>query len=324
MVGETIVDPSPSEEAVDRARVRKPRARSDFLYWGVLMVATGLFAVVTCTFLYILISSSIPAWRHSGISFIFGATWNPGAGTYGALPLIVGTLETTAIALILAVPMGFLVAIALVHLAPTRLRTPLSSFVEMLAAVPSVVYGIVGVLVLAPYFQQHFLPWLESVTHNFYLFSGNFSTTSVLLAGVVLFVMVLPTIVSLSRDAIAAVPHDRIEGALSVGATKWQTIFRVVLPDARRGLTGAVTLAAGRALGETIAVAMVIGGYFHLSHSLLSGGTTLASSLATQWDDSSALTKSALGGLAIILIAITAAVNFAGRRMIRRASQEVS
>jgi phosphate transport system permease protein len=313
--------PAPTSDDRDPGRSTRPRARSDAGYWGILYGVTLIFVAVCLTFLFTLVTSSFSAWRHSGLGLIYGRTWNPDRELYGALPLITGTLETSFIALLLAVPLGVLVAVSIVHLIPARLRTPLSSLVELLAAVPSVVYGMVGFLVLAPYFQLHFYPWLQSVTHGFYIFSGTFSTTSVLLAGIVLFVMILPTIVALSRDAIATVPLDQIEGAMSVGATRWQTLSKVVLPSARPGITGAVTLAAARALGETIAVAMVIGNYFKINHSLLSGGTTLASALATQWDGATALTVSALGALAVILIAITAIVNVTGRQLLRRANQ---
>ena len=303
-------------------RSRRSPARSDRAYWFVLYGIGIIFVAICATFLISTILNSLPAWRHSGFGLIFGTTWDPDNSQYGALPLIVGTLETSFIALLFAVPIGILVAVSIVHLVPVRLRTPLSSFVELLAAIPSVVYGMVGVLVLAPWFQQHLLPWLQSTTHNFVLFSGvAFSGYSVLLAGVVLFVMVLPTIVALSRDAIASVAHDQVEGAVSIGATRWQTIFRVVLPAARVGITGAVTLAAARALGETIAVAMVIGGAFKIHSSISQGGNTAAAAIATSWDGSTALTISALFALGVILIAITAAVNTAGRQMLSRANR---
>jgi phosphate transport system permease protein len=300
---------------------RAPVARSDRAYWGVLYVTTFVFVFICIAFLVTLISSSIPAWRHSGIGLITSSNWDPQNSDYGALSLIVGTLETSLIALILGIPIGITAAVSIVHLVPRRLQTPLSSFVELLAAVPSVVYGMVGVVVLAPYFQADVLPWLQSVSGGFFLFSGTLSGYSILLAGVVLTIMVLPTIVALSRDAIARVPQDQVEGALSVGATKWQTLYRVVVPDARAGITGAVTLAAARALGETIAVAMVIGGNYHLSSSVAQGGATIAATIAQTFDGATALTISALAALAVILIAITATVNYAGRRMLHRAER---
>jgi len=313
---ETVATPAP----IGPARRKLPLAGSDGAYWGLLYGVALIFVVVCVALLWSTIDNSLPAWRHSGIGLIFGATWDPQQNLYGALPLIAGTFETSFIALLFAVPIGILCAVAIVHLLPRRLRTPLSSFVELLAAIPSVVYGVVGILVLQPWFQSNLDPWLQSTTHNFVLFSGTFSGYGILLAGIVLFVMVLPTIVAFSRDAIASVPHDQVEGALSVGATKWQTIFHVVLPSARAGIVGAVTLAAARALGETIAVALVIGGSTRLSSSVLQSGDTLSAIIATTFDGASNLNQSALFALGVILIAITATVNAAGRQMLRHSN----
>lgn len=313
-----IEDPQIAPRSDQARRTRRPSAWSDRVYWGILYGAAILFAFVCLAFLVTLVAQSLPGWRHTGIGLLWHSTWDPVNSQYGALPLIVGTLETSALALLFAVPIGIAVALAIVHLIPSALRTPLSALVELLATVPSVIYGIIGVIVLAPYCQNHLFPWLNSITHNFVLFSDVTSGQSVLLAGMVLFVMVLPTIVSLSRDAIAAVPHDQVEGALSVGATKWQTLYRVVLPSARVGITGAVTLGAARALGETIAVLFIVGGSFTISASLFAHGNTIAATIATTWDDSTALTKSVLCSLALILIAITATLNYAGSRLLAR------
>lgn len=314
-------DASKHRDLAGGPKWRSP-ARSDGAYWFVLYGMALIFIAICAAFLVTTVLNSLPAWRHSGFGLIFGTTWDPDNAQYGALPLIFGTLETSFIALLFAVPLGLLVAVAIVHLIPNRFRSPISSFVELLAAIPSVVYGFIGILVLAPWFQQYLLPWLKSTTHNFPLFSGAaFSGYSILLAGVVLFVMVLPTIVALSRDAIASVAHDQVEGAMSIGATRWQTIFHVVLPAARTGIIGAVTLAAARALGETIAVAMVVGGAFKIHSSISQGGNTMAAAIATGWDGATALTISALFALGVILIAITAAVNTAGRRMLSRANR---
>lgn len=314
----------PTAQAAPEEPVRKRRrflTGSDGAYWFVLYGVAFLFIAVCAYLIWGLIVQSIPAWKHSGGDLIWGKTWNTSTSQYGGLPLILGTLETSAIALLLAVPIGIAVAVSIVHLIPQRMRTPMSSLVELLAAVPSVVYGFIGVKILTGWNQATFFPWLKSVTNGFFLFSGTTSGYSVLTAGMVLFVMILPTIVALSRDAIATVPHDQNEAALSVGATKWQSIRKVIVPGARGGITGAVTLACARALGETIAVAMVIGGSYQISKSLTQGGTTIASSIATQWDGASALTIASLLALALILIVITAAVNYAGRRMLARANR---
>lgn len=296
------------------------RVKSDAAHWALLYGVAGLFAVICAVFLISIIVSSIPAWKHSGLSLIYGRTWDQGADQFGALPVITGTLVTTAIALFFAIPIGLGTALAIVHVLPPRARIFASSLVELLAAVPSVVYGLWGLLVLAPWFLATVEPNLARLTGHHFPFQANEEGVSVLLAGGVLFIMVLPMIVALSRDAISIVPHDQYEGALSVGATKWQVMWRVVLPAARTGIVGAVTLATARALGETVAVAMVIGLNPLFPTSLFSTGATLASIIAVQFQDATPLQVAALGALAVILMALTAVVNWVGRRMIRRAS----
>jgi phosphate transport system permease protein len=290
--------------------------KSDLAHWGVLYGASGLFALICAVFLISIVVSSIPAWRHSGLSIIYGRVWSQGSNSFGALPIIAGTLATTAIALFFAIPIGIGAALAIVHVLPDRLRIVLSSLVELLAAVPSVVYGLWGLLVLAPWFENTVEPGLARITGSKFPFQAPPEGVSLLLAGCVLFIMILPMIVALSRDAISVVPHEQFEGALSVGATKWQVVRKVVLPGARTGVVGAVTLATARALGETVAVAMVIGLNPLFPSSLFSTASTLASTIALQFQDATPLQVAALGALALILMAMTAIVNWFGRRLI--------
>ncbi len=299
------------------------QVKGDSVHKSVLYGVAGLFGLISAAFLISIIVSSIPAWRHSGLSIIYGRTWSQGTDSFGALPIIAGTLETTAIALFLAIPIGLGSAIAIVHLLPQRLRIVFSSLVELLAAVPSVVYGLWGLLVLAPWFEHTVQPWLAGITGHHAPFQGPFEGVSLLLAGCVLFVMVLPMIVALSRDAIAIVPREQFEGALSVGATQWQVVRKVVLPGARIGIVGAVTLATARALGETVAVALVIGLNPLFPNSLFSTASTLAATIALQFQDATPLQVAALGALALILMAMTAAVNWLGRRLIRHSAIRV-
>jgi len=295
-------------------------AKSDFVHRGVLYGVSGLFAIICIVFLLSVIVSSIPAWKHSGFSLIYGTTWSQGTDSFGALPIIAGTLATTVIALIFSIPIGLGSALAIVHLLPQRLRLIASSLVELLAAVPSVVYGLWGLLVLAPWFQVTVEPDLAKLTASHFPFQAQREGISLLLAGSVLFIMILPMIVALSRDAIAIVPHDQFEGALSVGATKWQVLRKVVLPAARTGIVGAVTLATARALGETVAVALVIGLNPLFPQSVFSTASTLASTIAVQFQDATPLQVAALGSLAVILMFMTAVVNWIGRLLIRRAA----
>jgi phosphate transport system permease protein len=302
------------------AEPKRFAVKSDFAHWGMLYGVSGLFAVICAVFLISIIVSSIPAWKHSGLSIIYGRTWNQGTDSFGALPIITGTVATTVIALIFAVPIGIGTAIAIVHVLPGRLRIFASSLIELLAAVPSVVYGLWGLLVLAPWFQVTVEPDLAKLTASHFPFQAQREGISLLLAGCVLFIMVLPMIVALSRDAIAIVPHDQFEGALSVGATKWQVLRKVVLPAARTGIVGAVTLATARALGETVAVALVIGLNPLFPQSVFSTASTLASTIAVQFQDATPLQVAALGSLAVILMFMTAIVNWIGRLLIRRAA----
>jgi phosphate transport system permease protein len=295
-------------------------AKPDSAYWIVLYGVTGLFALVLVAFLLSIIGSSIPAWRSSGLKLIFGTTWDPNNDVFGALPLIAGTVESTLIALFLAIPIGLGTALAIVHMIPRRFRVFFSSLVELLAAVPSVVYGLWGLLVVAPWFQVTVQPALEKATGNHWPFSGQEEGVSLLLAGFILFVMVLPLVVALSRDVIAVVPNDQVEGALSLGASQWQVLRKVVLPGARTGIIGAITLATARALGETVAVAMVIGGNPLFPHSTFSTAATLASTIALEFAEATPAQVAALGALAVILMAMTAFVNWVGRRMVQRAA----
>jgi phosphate transport system permease protein len=251
---------------------------------------------------------------------ITGTSWVPGTGPYGALPLIVDTLLTTAIALLIAVPVGLASSLALLFLIPQRLRAGAATLVELLAAVPSVVYGLWGLWFLIPWLNKTLDPFLAGITGSRWPFSGAQEGFSVLLAGIVLSIMILPTIVAISRDVISVVPNDLIEGGLSLGATRSQVFTRIVLPSARTGILGAIALGAGRALGETIAVAMVIGSNPQLPHSLFSTGATLASTIATEFGEATGNTGGALAALALMLMIITASVN-AGARLLTKKAQ---
>jgi phosphate transport system permease protein len=315
-----VASPQAAPDELLTAEPKRFAVKSDFAHWGMLYGVSGLFAVICAVFLISIIVSSIPAWKHSGLSIIYGRTWNQGTDSFGALPIITGTVATTVIALIFAIPIGIGTAIAIVHVLPGKLRIFASSLIELLAAVPSVVYGLWGLLVLAPWFQVTVEPDLAKLTASHFPFQAQREGISLLLAGCVLFIMVLPMIVALSRDAIAIVPHDQFEGALSVGATKWQVLRKVVLPAARTGIVGAVTLATARALGETVAVALVIGLNPLFPQSVFSTASTLASTIAVQFQDATPLQVAALGSLAVILMFMTAIVNWIGRLLIRRAA----
>jgi phosphate transport system permease protein len=239
-------------------------------------------------------------------------------GEFGAWPFIWGTLFTSFLALALAVPTGFAVALFLTELAPTWIRAPLGVLVELLAGVPSIVYGMWGLFVLAPLLRKPIEPWLKAHLGWISLFNGPAIGLGFLLAGIVLAVMILPTITAIARDALAAIPRLEREAAYALGATRWE-VSRSVLRSAKAGLFAAATLGLGRALGETIAVTLVIGNVPKLSARLFDPGQTIASTLATQIGEASdPLFVSALIGLGLVLFVLTLAVNLGARLVIER------
>jgi phosphate transport system permease protein len=265
-----------------------------------------------------LVSSSSQAFAHSGLSLLWTGTWDPTRRIFGAETFIVGTLVTTAVALVLAVPVGVATASFLSELAPRWLATPLSVLVDLIAAVPSIVVGLWGLLVLTPVFTHQVEPFFKKIPVLEWFFHGPALGPSMLLAGVVLAVMILPTIVALSRTALNGVAVTDREAARALGGTRWQVVRRAVVPGARTGIEAAVILAMGRALGESIAVAMVIGNEYVIPHSLLAPGATLGSAIINLFGGvTTGLERSAVIALAVILLAITALVNAGGQLLLR-------
>ncbi len=295
-------------------------ATSDRPYTLLLRGTALFFGAVIILFVWSVVHTAWPAVTTFGYHLITGSAWVSGSGPYGALPLLTDTVLTTAIALVIAVPVGLAAALTLLFLIPRRLRSFAASLIELLAAVPSVVYGLWGLWYLTPWLSKTVQPFLARLTGGSWPFNGAQEGFSVLLAGLVLSIMILPTIVAISRDVIGVVPRELIEGGLSLGATQSQVLLKVVLPAARTGIFGAIALGAGRALGETIAVAMVIGSNPQLPHSLFSTGATLASTIATQFGEATGTTGSALAALALMLMVITASVNFGARVLTKRAT----
>ena len=309
-----------SSESLDRGLARgvRPRAKSGSTYNYVLRGVALLFTAVLALFVWSVLHQSWPAWTKYGLHILTGNNWSPAENNFGALALILATLITAGVAILFAVPIGIGTALTLNFVVPRRLAAPLTTVVELLAAVPSVVYGLWGLNVIVPWMSTTVQPWLASLTNSGWPFSGNAIGLGISTASLVLAIMVLPTIVAISRDVIATVPRDLIEGALSLGATRSQVLTRVVLPNAKIGLLGAVSLGAGRAIGETVAVAMVIGSSPSMPHSFFSLGSTLASTIATQYIDSSPMHMAALGALATILMVMTASVNAFARALVNR------
>lgn len=257
-----------------------------------------------------------------GWNFLVTSAWDPAiTRTFGALPSIQGTLVTSFLALLVAVPLGLGAAIFLAELAPAWLSRPLGMLAELLAAIPSVVYGLWGLFAFIPQFVRPLSRFLESAMGSMPLFEGPTYGPSRLAAGLLLAIMILPTITAVSRDVLRAIPDDQRAAAMALGATRWEMISQVLLPYGVSGFLGAIILGLGRALGETMAVTMVIGNNLDLSASLLHPGYTMASIIANEFTEAtSALYLNALIEVGLILFAITLLINLTGRLLIWRVS----
>jgi phosphate transport system permease protein len=283
----------------------------------IALVAASTVLVITCLVVYELWINSGPSRLKFGWSFLFTQTWDPNAGQFGALPFIFGTVVTSVIALLIAVPLGVGAAIFLAELAPPRVSDALTFLIELLAAVPSVIIGLIGIFVLVPFLQDALVPQLQKVFGFLPIFKGAFYGVSVFTASIVLSLMVVPFIISVSREILLAVPKDLREAALALGATKWESTWQVVVPFARTGIFGSIFLALARALGETMAVTMVIGNTPKIQASLLAPGYSIAAVIANEFTEATGdLHLSALVELGLVLFAITIILNGAARLLI--------
>jgi phosphate transport system permease protein len=261
---------------------------------------------------------AIPALQASGLGFLFGSGWNPVNDTYGVFPMIYGTMVSSLIALLIAVPLGVGTAIFLSEdFLPLAVRTPLTFLVELIAAIPSVVYGLWGIFVIIPLTNQ-LGGFLHSNFGWFPLFSTPPSGPSMLPAGIVLSIMILPIITAVARDSFASLPADLRQASLGLGATRWETIFRVLLPAAFSGVVGGIMLGMGRAMGETMAATMIIGNANRMSISLLAPANTIASLLANQFAEASGLQVAALMYAGFVLFVLTLIVNIIAEMIVSR------
>ena len=303
------------------------RSVGDLIY----RVAITLFALCVPILLALvaweLLSAGWPALRKFGVGFLTSSAWNPVTGEFGAAPAIYGTIVSSAIALLIAVPLALGVSIFLSELSPRWLRQPIAFLVDLLAAIPSVVYGLWGIFVLLPLLRDPVIPFLRDTLglgHTPF-FRGVAYGPSMLAAGVILAIMVLPYIASVSREVLLAVPRAQREAALALGATKWEMVRGAVLPYAKSGIMGGVILGLGRALGETMAVTMLIGNRHEISASLLAPGYTMASLIANEFSEASSDAHlSALMAVGFTLFAITIIVNAIARLLIRRVSRQAA
>ncbi len=297
---------SPLSRTIDRGFV-----------WLTLLFALGVAGILIWIVIEVIIQA-FPAIRQFGGRFLVTSIWDPNQDQYGALPQIYGTVVTSAIALLIAVPIGVGVAVFLSenYLLP-RIRLAIVFLVELLAAIPSVVYGLWGIFVLIPILKSFGL-WLNQSFGWIPIFSTPPSGPGMLPAGVILSIMILPTITVISRDSLISLPPELRQAAFGLGATRWETILKVLLPASFSGIIGGVMLALGRAIGETMAVTLVIGNSDHLNLSILSPANTIPSLLASEFPEASDLQKAALLYSALILFCITLIVNVLAQLLVRR------
>jgi len=289
----------------------------DRVYTAVVLASVWLVLLLAAGLVVALVWESWEAIRTFGFAFLVTSHWDPVAGEFGALPFIYGTLVSSALALLIAVPLSLGAAIFLAELAPSWIRPPISFLIEMLAAVPSVVYGLWGIFVLVPWLRDWVQPTLGRTLGFLPLFQGPPYGIGMLAAGIILSIMVVPYITSVSREVLLAVPGSQREAALGLGATRWETTRIAVLRYGRSGLVGAVLLGLGRALGETMAVTMVIGNRPEIAASLFAPGYTMASVLANEFTEATSdLYVSALVEIGLLLLVVTVIVNGMARLLV--------
>jgi phosphate transport system permease protein len=296
---------------------REYRKRFDLLR-AISWLASTSVVVLLAFILGEILIKAFPAVHRFGLGFITGIQWSPNRDVFGVLPVILGTVESSLLALALALPLGLAIALFLSeNFLPDAVRQTIRFVVELLAAIPSVVYGLWGIFVIIPLVQSfggilaHHLGFIP-------LFQGPAYGNSLLTASLVLALMVLPTITAISRTALVAVPNTLREGAYALGATRWEAILGVIIPTAAPGIVASTILAFGRAMGETMAVAMLIGNSQRLSWSLLSPSNTLAALLANQFAEAEGIQINALMYAATVLVLLTLVVNMAGEAFLRR------
>ena len=291
-------------------------ANVDGLVHAIVFVAASTVVAITALVVFELWINSGLSRDKFGFSFLFTNIWDPIAGQFGALPFIFGTVVTSALGLLIAVPLGVGAATFLAELAPPKISDALTFCIELLAAVPSVIFGLIGIFVLVPALQV-IVPPLKAVFGFLPIFSGAFYGVSIFSAGVVLSVMIVPFIISISREILLAVPRDLREAALALGATKWESTWQVVLPFARTGIIGSVFLALARALGETMAVTMVVGNTPKIQASILAPGYSIAAVIANEFTEATGdLYLNSLIELGLVLFALTIVINGLARILI--------
>lgn len=307
-----------AKKANSRLRGRPLRFGGDLLFEYTVMAVATLSLVLVWLLVLRMVFDAQQSIARFGPGFLTGGIWDTNRDVYGALPFIFGTLLTTGIAVLIGVPLSIGIATYLSELAPPWLRSPLSFVLELLAAVPSVIYGLWAMYALRPVMVKSVEPFLHSILGWTPFFEGDSVGLDKFVAGIILAIMIIPTITSVSKEAMKAVPDSQREAALSLGATRYETTSMAVLSYARSGIFGACILGLGRAVGETMAVTMTIGNSNRISWSLLDPGQTMASLIANNWGEAQGLQLSALIEMGLVLFVIALIVNAFARLMVGR------
>ena len=311
----TITPDPAAPTAIERRGIRL----GDVLFKGIAAIAAVGVTAVLGLLTYQVFELAWPAIQDFGLPFIWTEAWNPNSGVYGALVFIYGTIVTAFIALLLATPLSIAIALFLTEIAPRRLAAPIGTMVELLAAIPSVVLGLWGILVFGPWVATNLEPWLQSTLGFLPIFSGDPSQAGMLPAALVLTIMIIPITSAICRELFSRVPRDLSDGSLALGSTRWEAIRRVSIPYAAPGISAAVLLGLGRAFGEAIAVTQVIGSGNSINRSLFPPGDTLASRIASTYQGASSnLEVSSLAYLGVILLVISLITNVSAQFIVNR------
>jgi phosphate transport system permease protein len=318
----TAAEPDEATASVaDSLRQTAKGTRGDRVFRGVALTAGLVVLVVLAMIAVSTTREAWPAFTEQGISFITTNDWAPSRDSFGALAFIFGTVLSSFIALLLAVPVSVGIALFTLEVAPPKLRMPVAYVIDLLAAIPSVVFGLWGIAVFAPFAQpiyQSISDAVGDIPVLSWVFGGQAFGKSVMTASIILSIMITPIITSLSREVLATVPCSQKEAAIGLGATRWEMIRQSMIPWSRGGIVGAVMLGLGRAMGETIAVALVIGASAQITTQVFSPGDSMAAVIANQFGEAGGLHRSALMGLGVVLFGITIVVNMSARSVVGR------
>ena len=306
-------------ESIQAPAASKVSSRGDKTFRWLTILSAMLIPALMAGIFIALLDNSLPAIKRFGFGFLISQQWNPVTENFGAASSIYGTLVSTAIAMLIAVPLSLALALFLVELAPPRLNRLVSTIIELLAAIPSIIYGMWGLFVFAPFMAKYVQPALGSTLGWLPLFQGPPMGIGMLTAGIILAIMILPFVCAITRDVFSLVPNVVKEAAFGLGATTWEVTYKVTIPYGLVGIIGAVFLGLGRALGETMAVTFVIGNSHHISTSLLAAGNSIASTLANEFSEATkAMYVSSLIELGLILFVITYAVQMFSQMLLKR------